>query len=102
MTAPRCACVVSGPSSGAGFPGGGFHVGAEYTPLGLPVGAASTPLIPSRSIPAWLEFPSVVFVPSVIQPRLLNERSPSLPTRLMSPREITAAWDPFGLVGPGV
>ena len=51
MTAPRWASAVSGSSPGAGFPGGGFQVESK-TRFGLPVCGASTPLTPSRSIPA--------------------------------------------------
>src|SRR6185436_6979141 len=81
---------------------GGFHVDDVNTRVGLPVCVASMPSKMSLSTPAWFELPSVTFVPSVTQPRLLNNRSPSLPISVRLWRVETGACRPFGLVGPGV
>src|SRR5690606_5416926 len=103
MTAPRRASAFDGASPGAGFPGGGFQFD-ENTRYGEPVACdpASMPSGELMSKPASTALPSVMLIPSVIQPLLLNERSPSLPIRVTFERAMIAPCVPVvGLIGPG-
>src|SRR5687768_4110951 len=105
MTAPRCACG----SVGAIPPvaGGGVQVDVKMRHPApghavSPLIGASTPSGATRSRPASTLLPSVMFVPSVIHPLLLNAYGASLPISVALDLEMTGAWVPsVGSIGPG-
>src|SRR5690606_286302 len=102
--APGFTPAGNGDSPASGTPDGllGF-IGKSNTRFvagtGLPFG--SIPPGVSRSTPASTALPSVVFVPSVIQPLLLNVYGASLPIRVTSVLLIRAPCAPFSDIGPG-